>query len=298
MNYKTMSRRALIAALGMLALAGFSPPARAAVPPDTMPGRWSGYGESAVTGREIVPCVDILTPGKNRRLQGTLEIVPCIFPIDITVSAAGIVNGGGTDEHGHRVDLHGKVRTLGNGPVRIMALRFEIRSSQRGVEDEGYMALIQMIGGADWNHNMAGANVTGQWKGGYTPEGGQRVGAAMTANLANLRSERADGGATTALGGTLHMDPTNAVGDFEVRGTVGPAGPAGVHSPVAVICEANRYGYIAILFGLAAPPDSMPAIRGEYRLYDSFFDVFLEVFHGTDSSFDKGTFEIMLSPPV
>lgn len=274
-------------------------------------GHWHGYGQSETNQRLIIPCIDILTPGVHNRFRATVkldsgEIIPCIFPVDATLSEAGVINGSGIDEHGHRLLLHGKSRAMGDGSVRIAAFRYKVFEWHGGVMDNGHMAFIQMIGGADWD-NMAGDHLESAFDGFYTPFGAR--GGSLEAMLRNIGDARTGQGTTMVEGSLTFQEVQLNIDDpfffdlgAELIGTVGlpavqtdgttiaPFGGIGMGAPPDPVLP---QGIIAILIGRVIHDDGaiVPCvIPGDYRLYRSVADVFTDVFHGTNSSFSHGEF--------
>lgn len=279
-------------------------------------GHWHGYGESETDRRFIIPCIDILTPPTNQRYFATLTlddgaIIPCIFPVDFTRSSAGIITGNGVDEHGHRILIHGRSKLLGDGSVRIAAFQYKQFQWHGGIMDQGHIAVLQMIGGTDWN-NLEGAHVEDEFEGSYTPVG-ERAGA-VTGALANIVEGDIRGvpttrfeGELTFLGVNLTNPPDPVVpGPYDLRFAM--AGTVGLP---AVQSDGNTRAPFAGL-GLVNPPDPIQpsaiallvgsvlhfndgsiipcVIPGEYRLYHRVADLFADVFHGSESSFSRGEF--------
>jgi hypothetical protein len=280
-------------------------------------GHWHGLGQSETDRRFIIPCVDVLTPGVDNRFQADIEIslhdgeiIPCVFPADLVLSEGGVITGSGIHEEGgvlhHRLVIHGRVQELGNG-LRLAAFNYKIFEWHGGLLDEGHIALFQLIGGVDT------ATDVGVFKEGeFVPvDAGQR-GGPLVADLTNEKVENSTTRVLSPLiGGTIEFvappDPVLPSLVFDVAGTVGPESTT---SPAAfaVIGVTNLgtppepvqpTGIIAILTGFVDPVEPGTAnppepVRGTYKLYDSFYDVFTDVFHGADSNFGQGTFELGL----
>jgi hypothetical protein len=252
---------------------------------------------------------------KNRRLQGTLEIIPCVFPIEATVSAAGLISGGGVHEE-HRIQINGRVALLGDGSVRIAALKYHFFGD--GSVRTGHMALIQRMGGLDWDRT-AGAPVGGSWLGTYESRGRKSGGDGnpdiLALDLRNIGGEPRTGSApTTALDG-LGVFEQFLLGDgsvrlaFELGGTIGAAGP-----PDADPTDPVRFA----LLGLAGPPEAgppeivrsngiiailmgllLPAVReeprmlaGEYHIFSSLRSLYEVIALGKGGPLDQGVFEL------
>jgi hypothetical protein len=274
-------------------------------------GHWHGQGQSETDRRFIIPCVDVLNPGVNNRFQAEVEIslhdgeiIPCVFPADLVLSEGGVITGGGVheDEEGvvHRLVIHGRVREVGNG-LRLAAFSYKILLWHGGLLDEGHIALFQVING-DSNPNVGAYQ-----HGSFTPEG-ERFGGDLDAVLENEATRNS----ATIIGGTIRFgnppDPVLPALLFDVAGTFGPAVPE-VPAAFALIGITNLNnppdpvqptGIIAILIGEANPPEPVQPgesnppepVRGTYQLYESFYDLFTNVFHGADSSFSQGSFEL------
>src|SRR5688500_14948212 len=121
----------LVIATGALTLLSVLP--AFAIETSHLVGRWDGQGQSITGGRSIVPCVNVLSPGDNNRFKANVllsviedgEIVPCVFPVDLALSNEGVITGGGIHE-GHRLLIHGKVREVGAGSLRLAAFSYKI----------------------------------------------------------------------------------------------------------------------------------------------------------------------------
>jgi hypothetical protein len=309
------TERVVIAA-GALAILSILP--ASATNTSQLVGHWHGLGQSETDGRFIIPCVDEILPGVNNRFKANVEvqlehddgeIVPCVFPVDLALSEGGVITGSGIHidpEHeiGHRLLIHGKVREMGDGSVRIAAFSYKIFQKHGGLLDEGHMALFQMVAG-DSNPNVSTYRL-----GSYTPED-ERLGGALEAELQSGRTP------ATLIGGTIRFgtppEPVLPALLFDVAGTLGPE-VEGAPSAFAVIGVTNLgqppdpvqpTGFIAILIGESNPPEPVEPsesnppepVRGTYQLYESFSAVYTAVFHGTDLSFDHGSFDLPAVPP-
>ncbi|MBC8064162.1 MAG: hypothetical protein H7Y17_04985 [Chlorobia bacterium] len=275
-------------------------------------GRWEGFGQSDTDGRFIIPCIDVQNPGHHNRFRAKVEldsgeIQPCIFPVEATLSNPGVINGIGIDSHGHWLLIHGKSRAVGDGSVRIAAFQYKVLHWYGRLKDEGHMAFVQMIGGANWD-DIAGDHLESAFEGRYDPVGPRR-GGALEAALRNVGGGRTGRGTTMVEGDLTFFDVQRQNDDpfffdlgAELMGTVGP--------PVAQSNATTRAQFAAL--GLSGPPQpGVPngiiailigqvihddraivpcVIPGDYRLYRSVADVFANVFHGRNSSFSRGEF--------
>ena len=112
-----MKNKMWIVAAAIPTIVGFSGPASAVENPTTTPaqmlGRWNGIAQELSGAPGDPSVVSNFVSAKNCRVQGILQIQvreaggPCYFPVDVTLYAANVLNGGGTDKDGHRLELHG-----------------------------------------------------------------------------------------------------------------------------------------------------------------------------------------------
>lgn len=310
MNTRLLGRSmAAISALVFITTVAFAQTRDPAAP---MLGDWKGYGQSAIDGHTIEPCWDVERVA-GRRMHGDLmfpvpgELEPCIFPFDSFFSADNSINGIGGDAD-HIIFFSGKVRAFGDGSVRITGLAYLLLNRLGVPQDLGAFAVMQMMGGPNWDQ-MGGANLTGRFEGTYAPRVGPG-GGCIEADIANLMTGGRTGQEpTTGLTGHVMFDNVflggrNSFFDvpFGVQGTVNPPDPIRPSSPsiVGMIGLAQPpdptmpQGIIAVLIGLAQPPDpTQPVtVQGTYRLYNNVFDLFFDVFQGTNRSFSEGAFSL------
>jgi hypothetical protein len=292
----------LIAAAALCTLAT-ARPARAITAAD-LPGEWRGYGQSAIDGHLVDPCVDIARVS-NRRFQGTVEIDPCLFPVEGTVSADGVIDGRGTDADGETVQIHGKTRALADGSVRVAALLYRITGGDLVGGDEGAMALVQMEGGLNWNAPPSPVSpLTGDWSGRFADRSrGADGDGSVRLGLSQEPAGR-DAGFTTAITGQASfIGPSLGALTFDLAGTGGlPAvqrtggstfAALGVQSPTD---DTAPTGQISLLIGLVNPPDIAPtSIHGSYRVFGSAFDMFLFIWFDTDTTQNEGSFSATLA---
>ncbi len=274
-------------------------------------GHWHGAGQSDTDRRFIIPCIDELIPGENNRFSATFtldlgEIIPCVFPVESTLSRSGVITGNGVDDHGHRIILHGKTRVMG-GSVRVGAFKYMMFEAKGGLVDDGHLALVQLLGGNDWE-NTIGAHLNSPFTGDFRTVDGLET-SRLEASLFNERNLETKQFTTRMRGNMSFFDVFHPQSSsffdvfFDLEGTVGvpavqidgstiaPFASLGISYPV----DAGGPPVISILTGQVVHPfsdgDIIPCIiPGDYRLYDSFFDVFTDVFQGSDSSFSRGTF--------
>ena len=316
---KVIRRVVLLAALIMCAQAGFSLKARAEI--TDVRGRWTGLLQlsppSPPAGPIPIPypvTLDISSQDQ-RRFFGEVFLPAVQFPngpteifIEGTISANDILNLTG-HSGGVNFELNGKTRLMGDGSVRLAGARFILDGTRS--HDNGIMIFIQQQGGADWGQPGPVPDVTGHWMGDYQPSVGPGGGCIEM----DLIQQRLGGGIdqlgflTSAFRGTLHMENVYLPAvqrsldlNFDALGTVGlpavqrngdtgaPFGLIGLLQPPPNL--ETQHGIIAILIGLLLPAvqDQLPAVQGNYKLYNSLTDVFDELFHGFDSSFQGGGF--------
>src|SRR5688500_19047859 len=140
MRIRFMQR--VVIATGALTLLSVLP--AFAIDTSQLVGRWDGQGQSKADSRFIVPCVTVLSPGANNRFPANVlisvkedgEIVPCVFPVDLALSNEGVITGGGVHE-GHRLLIHGKVREVGDGSLRLAAFSYKLFQWHGGFLEEG-----------------------------------------------------------------------------------------------------------------------------------------------------------------
>jgi hypothetical protein len=265
------------------------------VSPADMPGRWTGYGQSAVNGQLSQPYFDIGL-NRNRRLHGTVYINPCFFPTEFTLSADGNIEGKGRDGDGDFIWFRGAARAEGDGSVRVASLLYVVVGPDFGF-DLGATVFVQLPGGLGWDR-IGGANVTGMWDGSYAGSG-RTGGGAIAMDLANgllgrdQQSTALSGDATFA--GLFGGDEP---GLFRMIGAAWPPQPQ--HSvPIALLGlhqprDPNAPAPIAILIGLIQPTgaDRPATIHGGYFVYGSVFDAFAAIALGENTAFDAGAFII------
>lgn len=291
-----MNRRFVIAMAALAAgigTAGIAGPARAIVDPNDLVGSWAGFSQSMRLPAVQDSFFDVFSV-RNRRFQGTLEIVPCIFPIEGTLSAANVLDATGLDQHGHHVELHGKVRAMGDGSVRVLATRYHIHFRRGGTMDEGHMLFLQRMGGMDWMHLEVPA-VQGNYMGDTMSSmfRNRTGGPAMGMATLMVGEEDQMGSGFCAHGSFLLPYIEQDIRMLDYQGTVGRAMRDGGGSHIGII-GADSNGIIAILIGLLLPAvqGNPTMIQGGYMLYDSFFDVFTELSTDRSMHFDMGTFRL------
>ncbi len=270
-------------------------------------GRWNGFARSMMNADNPIGEVTFdISLTKNRRFEGNASFTgnPETFHVDGTLSADNIFNIQGNSPGGQHVIAHGRLRALGDGSVRIVAAMFKLFDPQGNLLDEGISLLLQSFGGLDWGDLKVPAvqgNYLGDWtsdvfKNPDTGPGGPLMGRAdfMVGPEDQTGSQFCAHGTFFDVFLPFIERRTDLM--FEFEGTVGlPAVQRGgsMAAPFAGI-GANSRGIIAILIGLLLPAvqDLPITLQGRYALAGSFFDVFTDVFRGTNRSFDAGTFSL------
>jgi hypothetical protein len=275
-------------------------------------GRFNGYGES-----HALPAVqrgasqlNVNTQRRGRftgRLMVTVGIDPCWFDCDGSVMPNGVITGSGREEEGDVILFAGRTRIMGDGSVRLASLLYAEFGPQGNLQDVGITLYTQLQGGPNWINPGPVQDVSGHWMGDYRASGGIPGGGCIEFDLAQERNQR--GGLTTAFGGTVHMDDVFVPAvqrlitlNMDAQGTVGvPAVQDGAAPFGAVSVEVQPgpsqgpgNGIVGILIGLLVPAvqnNGVPAVQGNYRLYQSFFDVFLDVAFERNTSINEGTFK-------
>ncbi len=297
---KVISRAVTVVALCITAFAA----PRALAQPNIM-GRFNGFGEShalpAVQRGASLFEVTAQTRGRFRAtLMVPIGIDPCWFSCDGSVMPSGIINGAGQEDDGDFILFTGRTRLMGDGSVRVASLLYGEFGPFGNLQDVGVLLYLQMQGGQSWNSLPAVQDVTGHWEGTYKPSvgpGGGRI-------EFDLLQFRGQDRLTSAFGGAIHMDqvflpavqkPVDLI--FDALGTVGvPAVQRRTYfaslgsSPEPPV---NLPRTVAILIGLLTLPDAVngvPAVQGNYRLYNSMSDAFLDVVFELNTSFQGGLF--------
>ena len=305
-------RRVSMFRCGMAAAAVFSGllitrPAQAMNGQD-MPGDWEGFGQSFIDAHQIEPCWDI-NPLRGRRLQSTLEIAPCWFPVEFTLSASGHFEASGTDDDGESVQVLGRTRAMADGSVRVVSMLYLITNADGSLGDIGSLALMQMQGGVNWaDGSVMPVPDTGGWTGRYAS---RTCDGSVDLALVQEPSDSGRGFSTEIMGnasmmGVVLSDQPDAIKvdlSLNLHGTGGLAPPSilgGGPTTFAALGWGSvnsadsgvPAGMIALFIGLAQPPNSdhTASIQGNYRLFRNSLDVFLFIWFDSDTSFNQGTF--------
>jgi len=316
MGARFFIRTGICLAATILAITALAPMAQAQT---DLRGRWNGFSETQLPAVQMGDSFfDVFTQARGR-FTGAIEIhsdpVPHLFPVSGFVLPNGVLFGSGRDARGLRIDFSGRAKVaVLTSNIRVMSLGYAVSDEGR-FQFGGLTVHIQMQGGLNWvDPGPIGVPDVGfHWDGDYLPRLGEG-GGPMSMDLAHLRN-RTGGLTTSFMGGAQMMNVfVPAVQSFfdityDVQGTVGvPAVQRdGSLSAAlgAVAVEINPgpiqspTGIIAILIGnwVNPGPQQVPAVQGQYRLYDSFFDVFTEIALDGNTAFSQGSFTCTQRPP-
>jgi hypothetical protein len=269
-------------------------------------GRWDGAVQQIIGPDDPAlppnPCKLEIVSVKNRRLVGTLtiqqpgEIIPCVFPMDITISAAGTLIGNGTEEDGDRVQIKGKVAAFGDGSVRLASFEYRIREADGSVR-KGFGVFLQLLPAVQDGAPNIDGRWEGLWKSAIGPGGG-----CLEANLITP-GQRNPSPYNEIFGGAMFEDfpvwPFMPVLNFGLIGTAGPPEKPGAPTNFILIGltpspTGGGNSVIAILIGLLLPAvQNDPArLQGDYLMFNSLQDLYLNMTTGKRSVLDKGAFDL------
>jgi hypothetical protein len=288
--------RGLIVFVVFLAMSTITLSARAQLAPDFLVGRWNGFAQSMmIAGSPAGEVTFDVFMQSGRRFEGIASFTgnPENFHIVGTLSGDNFFIIQGQSRGGQHIVARGRLQALGDGSVRIVAAMFKLFDADGNLLDDGLALLVQNMGGADWA-NLKVPAVQGNWAG-------------DTLSFFNKMSGRLDfmvgpedqmGSGFCAHGTFFLPYLERQTFMFNFDGTVGlPAVQDGASHFGAI--GADTHGIIAILIGLLVPAVQTgdgsvmpPMFTGRYMLYNSFFDVFTDVFFGRNRSFDAGSFSL------
>ena len=330
MGKRLTVRVALASVAALLALTALAPSASAQT---DLRGHWSGFSEHGTINpgppHIDTSFFDVFTQARGR-FQGSLEIESepehdhHPFPVAGFVLPNGTLFGSGTDSNGHAIAITGRARAVIDpnqiidpnlAPVMAMSLLYAVRDRLGNLMETGVTVHIQMQGGLNWINPGPPQvpDLSGLWEGDYLPRVGPGGG---SLNIEVAQASNGTGGLTTSLPGSKFMENVFVPAEqsffditFDVQGTIGvPAvqrdGSLAAPFGALGVCpfDPSRPGIIALIpIAKYTPPDLIPGepgiIRGQYRLYDSFFDVFTEIALDGNTAFDQGSFSIQQRPP-
>lgn len=317
MRTRFLARAGIGLAAAIFAITALAPMASAQT---DIRGRWNGFAETQLPAVQMGDSFfDVFTQARGR-ITGALEIhrisdpIPHLFPVAGFVRPNGVIFGSGREPDGGTVVFTGRARIIDpnliidptSAPVQAMSLLYVVRDRLGNLMEAGVTVHIQMQGGL--NRENPGPpqvpDLSGPWEGVYLPRLGEEDNGST---LVMVQSAEGSPKVPGKLDGTMLMLNVfvPAVQSFfdityDLQGTVGvPAvqRDGSIAAPFGLIgvcpSDPSRPTIIAILIGLHHPPSpsrALPAIQGEYRLYDSFFDVFTEIALGGSTAFDQGSF--------
>jgi hypothetical protein len=257
----------------------------------SVPGMWSGFGQSAISPRLIAPCWDV-TDVSRSSFHATLEIDPCWFVMEGSILPDGAVFGVGMDDDGEAALISGRAIGMADGSVRLAALGYVEIAADKSVMDVGVMALIQMSGGTSWS-KLGGTNVTGDWMGSWQL---RRATGDLHATLSNSGPDTRDM-VTTQVTGNADF---GGRGSYSLMGTAGAPGltPFSSLALIGVLNTTDDIGPapIVLLIGRVSAPNprtgNPASCDGSVRLYRSVFDLFNAVVTRQQGGLDVGRFSI------
>lgn len=304
----------LAIATAILALAGFGRPALADTP--DMRGRWVGFAHSEMNPGPWSQDwrADVMVQNRTS-FSGQATLLPAVqrpLPFRGNLMEGNFLKLFGDLPDVGRFVARGRMVETNPGPVqlpavRLVGLEYFVMDSAGNLLDHGYVLLLHDQNGKNWANPGPTQIGNMEWMGTWTSAMNRNSDGQPFMGTADLMTGDQRGSAFGAQGDFMNVfyPPTNSFFDvfFNVAGTVGlPAvqRDGSKLSPLAAIGndppDPVRPGVISILIGLLTdPPDPvMPQhIQAQYRLYDSFFDVFTDIMKNMQggTAFDGGHVE-------
>jgi hypothetical protein len=307
MKSRSLLRGILSVTVAFFALTTISRSASAVAAPLYMPGHWAGFSQSSMLPAVQDSFFDVFTQ-TNRRFEGMGQTGPFEWCINGVISEANVLNIQGMSSDGTmHLAAHGKVQAMGDGSVMpaVAALRYRVFDAAGNLMDEGFVVLIQYIGGTDWM-NLKVPAVQGNWDGDTMSSMFRGLNGGPAMGRATLMFGDQMGSGFCAHGSFFLPYIEHDIRMLDYDGTVGlPAVQRnGMFGSPIVGIGVNGDGIIAILIGLLLPAVQEadgsvmpPMITGNYVLYDSFFGVYAD-FNNNENTcvFDVGSIELNPQP--
>lgn len=322
-------RAALVPLAAVVTITAIAPIASAQT---DIQGHWSGFSEHGIIDpgppQVDVSFFDVFAQSRGR-FQGAIGVpavqdpVPHLFPVAGFVRSDGTMGGSGRDREGNSIAFAGRARIIDPNsiidpnlsPVVFMSLRYRVTDAFGNLLDRGVTVQIQMQGGLNWTKPgpISVPDVTGRWTGSWLPSVGPG-GGCLEMDLAQIFNDNTGLPTSGIRGGGNMEDAYDPASDsffdvfFDLQGTIGlpavqrdqslasPFGAVGIVDPGPPSLE----GGVVLFIGTWSKPGpiGVPAVQGNYLLFDSFFDVFTEVVFGTSTSVGGGTWIINPGPPT